>query len=55
LKRDVEKAKRQLSATHEVTIEIEDLVEGLDFEEVLTRAKFEELNSDLFRSTIEPM
>lgn len=55
LKRDVEKAKRQLSATHEVTIEIEDLVEGLDFEDVLTRAKFEELNADLFRSTIEPM
>ena len=49
LKRDIEKAKRQLSATHEVTIDIEDLVEGLDFSEVLTRAKFEELNSDLFR------
>jgi heat shock protein 5 len=31
------------------------LIEGLDFSEVLTRAKFEELNSDLFRSTIEPM
>lgn len=55
LKRDVEKAKRQLSATHEVTIDIEDLVEGLDFSEVLTRAKFEELNSDLFRQTVEPM
>lgn len=55
LKRDVEKAKRQLSATHEVTIEIEDLVEGVDFKEVLTRAKFEELNNDLFRSTIDPM
>lgn len=55
LKRDIEKAKRTLSATHETTIEIEDLVEGLDFSEVLTRAKFEELNSDLFRSTVEPM
>lgn len=43
------KAKRQLSSTHEVTIEIEDLVEGVDFKEVLTRAKFEELNQDLFR------
>ena len=42
-------AKRILSATHETKIEIEDLVEGLDFSEVLTRAKFEELNADLFR------
>ncbi|CAK58693.1 unnamed protein product (macronuclear) [Paramecium tetraurelia] len=55
LKREVEKAKRRLSAAQEAKVEIEDLVEGLDFSEVLTRAKFEELNSDLFRKTIEPM
>lgn len=55
LKRDIEKAKRKLSAVQQVKVEIEDLVEGVDFSEVLTRAKFEELNSDLFRSTIEPM
>ena len=41
LKRDVEKGKRALSSQHEVKIEIEDLVEGLDFSESLTRAKFE--------------
>ena len=52
LKKKIEitkQAKRILSATHETKIEIEDLVEGLDFSEVLTRAKFEELNADLFR------
>ena len=55
LKREVEKAKRGLSSTHEYTIEIENLYEGLDFEEVLTRAKFEELNADLFKKTLGPV
>nr|CAI39094.1 ER-type hsp70 [Paramecium tetraurelia] len=55
LKREVEKSKRALSATHETKIEIEDLVDGLDFNEVLTRAKFEELNNDLFKKTTGPM
>lgn len=55
LKQEVEKGKRRLSATQQVNIEIEDLVDGLDFKETLTRAKFEELNNDLFRGTIEPM
>jgi len=55
LKREVEKGKRALSSTHEVTIEIEDLQEGLNLEEVLTRAKFEELNSDLFKKTLGPV
>ena len=52
LKREVEKAKRALSSTHEYSIEIEGLYEGFDFEETLTRAKFEELNADLFKNTI---
>jgi len=55
LKREVENSKRALSSTHEVKIEIEDLVEGYDFSEVLTRARFEELNSDLFKKTLGPM
>jgi heat shock protein 5 len=38
-----------------VKIEIEDLTEGYDFSEVLTRARFEELNSDLFKKTVQPM
>ena len=55
LKREVEKAKRALSSTHESKIEIESLYEGLDFSEVLTRARFEELNSDLFKNTLGPV
>jgi len=47
--------KRALSSTHEATIEIESLFEGVDFSEVLTRAKFEELNADLFKNTMGPV
>jgi len=55
LRREVEKAKRDLSTKHEVKIEIESFYMGKDFSETLTRAKFEELNSDLFKSTLEPV
>lgn len=55
LKREVEKAKRALSSTHEVKVEIESLAEGFDFSEVLTRARFEELNSDYFKKTMGPV
>jgi len=55
LRREVEKAKRTLSSAHQVRIEIESFFEGEDFSEVLTRAKFEELNMDLFRSTLKPV
>lgn len=44
LRREVEKAKRGLSAQHQARIEIESFFEGEDFSETLTRAKFEELN-----------
>jgi len=55
LRREVEKAKRSLSASHQVRIEIESFFDGDDFSETLTRAKFEELNMDLFRSTMKPV
>ncbi|XP_041368976.1 endoplasmic reticulum chaperone BiP-like [Gigantopelta aegis] len=55
LRREVEKAKRALSSTHSTKLEIEALFDGKDFSETLTRAKFEELNSDLFRSTLKPV
>jgi len=55
LRREVEKAKRALSSTHQVKVEIESLIDGEDFSETLTRAKFEELNIDLFRKTLAPM
>ena len=55
LKREVEKGKRALSSQHETKIEIEDLVEGFDFSESLSRAKFQEINADLFKKTLEPL
>merc|ERR1712126_6514 len=55
LRREVEKAKRTLSTSHQARIEIESLHDGMDFSESLTRAKFEELNMDLFRSTLKPV
>lgn len=55
LRRECEKAKRQLSTQHQARIEIESFFEGDDFSETLTRAKFEELNMDLFRSTMKPV
>ncbi|KAK2910815.1 hypothetical protein QQF64_026381 [Cirrhinus molitorella] len=55
LRREVEKAKRALSSQHQSRIEIEYFFRGEDFSETLTRAKFEELNIDLFRSTLKPV
>jgi len=55
LRREVEKAKRALSTAHQTKVEVESLFDGQDFSETLTRAKFEELNMDLFRSTMKPV
>ncbi|KAK9139380.1 hypothetical protein Scep_009061 [Stephania cephalantha] len=49
------KAKRALSSQHQVRVEIESLFDGNDFSEPLTRARFEELNIDLFKKTIVPV
>src|SRR5271156_577232 len=55
LKREVEKAKRTLSSQMSTRIEIEAFYDGKDFSETLTRAKFEELNMDLFKKTLKPV
>lgn len=55
LRREVERAKRALSSQHQVRVEIESLYEGIDLSEPLTRARFEELNNDLFRKTMGPV
>ncbi|KAM5377311.1 hypothetical protein ACJZ2D_005130 [Fusarium nematophilum] len=55
LKREAEKAKRTLSSQMSTRIEIEAFFEGNDFSETLTRAKFEELNMDLFKKTLKPV
>merc|ERR1712151_993601 len=55
LRREVEKAKRALSSAHQARVEIEALHDGVDFSEMLTRARFEELNNDLFKNTLSPV
>ncbi|PYI30986.1 heat shock protein 70 [Aspergillus indologenus CBS 114.80] len=50
-----ERAKRTLSSAAQTSIEIDSLFEGIDFYTSITRARFEELCQDLFRSTMEPV
>ena len=50
-----ERAKRSLSSSTQASIEIDSLAEGIDFYSKITRAKFEELCNDLFRSCLEPV
>ncbi|KAI3327577.1 heat shock protein 70 family [Xylariaceae sp. AK1471] len=50
-----ERAKRTLSSSAQTSIEIDSLFEGIDFYTSITRARFEELCNDLFRSTIQPV
>ncbi|WBW74499.1 Hsp70 family heat shock protein Ssa1 [Schizosaccharomyces osmophilus] len=50
-----ERAKRTLSSSSQASIEIDSMYEGIDFYTSITRARFEELCSDLFRNTMEPV
>ncbi|XP_034113367.1 heat shock 70 kDa protein cognate 2 [Drosophila nasuta] len=50
-----ERAKRTLSSSTEASLEIDALHEGIDFYSKISRARFEELNMDLFRSTLQPV
>lgn len=50
-----ERAKRSLSSSAQTSIEIDSLFEGVDFYSSITRARFEELNMDLFRKCMEPV
>ncbi|CAJ1010000.1 putative Hsp70 protein/MreB/Mbl protein [Leishmania naiffi] len=55
LRKACEAAKRQLSSHPEARVEVDSLVEGHDFSEKITRAKFEELNMALFKNTLLPV
>jgi len=50
-----ERAKRTLSASAQANLEIDSLFEGIDYYTSITRARFEELCSDLFRGTLDPV
>jgi len=55
LRTAAERAKRTLSSSTEASIEIDALVDGIDFYSKVSRARFEELCADLFRSTLHPV
>mmetsp|Transcript_38233 Transcript_38233/g.50373 ORF Transcript_38233/g.50373 Transcript_38233/m.50373 type:complete len:687 (+) Transcript_38233:93-2153(+) len=55
LRKQCEIAKRTLSSQTQATVDIEALYQGTDFSCAITRAKFEELNMDLFRKTLQPV
>ncbi|KAG8463999.1 hypothetical protein KFE25_000167 [Diacronema lutheri] len=55
LRHECERAKRVLSSAHTARIELDGLDEGIDVSETVTRARFEELNSELFKRTLAPV
>ncbi|KAJ8919782.1 hypothetical protein NQ315_006311 [Exocentrus adspersus] len=55
LRTAAERAKRTLSSSTEATVEIDALFEGIDYYTKISRARFEELCSDLFRGTLQPV
>merc|ERR1712072_237860 len=55
LRKEVEKAKRALSSTPQVQVTVEALLDGQDFDETLTRSKFESLNASQFKNTLGPV
>ena len=55
LRTSCEKAKRTLSSSTQASVEVDSLAEGVDFQCVITRAKFESLCESFFRRTIAPL
>ncbi|EDO16215.1 hypothetical protein Kpol_1054p33 [Vanderwaltozyma polyspora DSM 70294] len=55
LRTAAERAKRTLSSVTQTTVEVDSLFEGEDFEASITRARFEDLNAALFKSTLTPV
>ena len=55
LRTAAEKAKRTLSSSATTTIEVDSFFEGTDLSVVLSRARFEDICSDLFRNTMNPV
>lgn len=55
IRREAERVKRALSTNTQARIEVESLIDGIDFSDNLSRALFEKLNNDLFRKTLAPV
>ena len=52
LKTACERVKRNLSSSTQSSIELDALLDGIDFNSAISRARFEELNMDFFRQCI---
>uniref|UniRef100_H0XYD5 Heat shock protein family A (Hsp70) member 8 n=1 Tax=Otolemur garnettii TaxID=30611 RepID=H0XYD5_OTOGA len=50
-----ERTKHTLTSSTRASIEIDSLYEGIDFYNSITHAQFEELNTDLFHRTLDPV
>ena len=50
-----ETAKKTLSSSTTSTVEIDSLFEGIDYNSVISRARFEDICSDLFKKTFDPV
>jgi len=55
LRTSCEKAKRALSSATQASVEVDSISDGLDFNTVITRAKFESMCDSFFKSTITPL
>ena len=55
LRTSCERAKRTLSSSTVAQLEIDALYDGIDFNESITRALFEDINTDYFKKTMEPV
>jgi heat shock protein 5 len=55
LRRKAEEAKKSLSSTHQVKVEIDGFFEGIDLSETVTRAAFEQLINGLLKKTLKPV
>lgn len=55
LRTQCERAKRALSSSTQASIEIDSLVDGIDFNSTITRARFEDLCADYFRNCLKPV
>ena len=53
LKKECERVKRSLSSATQAHVEIDSLMDGIDFNTTITRAKFEQINGSLFQKCLD--
>lgn len=53
MRKECERAKRTLSASTQAFIEIDSLYDGIDFNSTISRARFEQINGNLFQKCLD--